>query len=189
MTQTFFHTPLPALLALLALSATVPAYPESRNPEQYFFQQSFNNLQEEADIARQQHLTGVFVMFSADDCPWCQKMKANVLSQPVIQDYYRRHFRILHIDIRGDTPVTTFAGDAMSEKDFAFRVNRVRATPVFMFFDLDGHPLQRFTGASRDVDEFLWLAEFVVSGEYRHLSFTRYKNRRREARHADQPNG
>lgn len=179
-----FHRILtPALLALCTLSACA----EPRNPEQYFFHQSFNNLMEEAEVVKQQNLTGLFVMFSDDDCPWCQKMKASVMNQPLIQDYYRSHFRVLHIDIRGDTFVTNFNGVELSEKDFAFRIHRVRATPVFIFFDPKGNPIQRFTGATRDVDEFLWLAEFVVSGEYRHTNFTRYKRHRRDMSHLNGP--
>ena len=60
-------------------------------------------------------------------------------------------------DTRGDTMLTDFSGREMAEKDFAFKEHRVRATPVFIFFGLDGKPMLRYTGATRDVDEFLWL--------------------------------
>lgn len=176
----FRHTLTPLLLALCTLTVAGSGYAESRDPEQHFFHQSFNNLVEEVAIVRQQNLTGLVVMFSDEDCPWCQKMKATVMSQPSVQDYYREHFRVLHIDTRGDTPITDFNGEEMSEKDFAFKIHRVRATPVFIFFDQQGNPVQRYTGATRDVAEFLWLAEFVVSGDYQRTSFTKYKRQRRE---------
>jgi thioredoxin-related protein len=176
------HSLLGALIpAFFALAIPTTAHAETRDPQEYFFHQSFNDLTEEAQTARDDNLTGLLIMFSDPDCPWCQKMKVTVLSRPAIQDYYRAHFRILHMDTRGDGPVTNFDGTILSEKDLAFKVHRVRATPVFIFFDPDGNPVQRFTGATRDATEFLLLGQFVVSGEYRNTNFTRYKRKARQA--------
>lgn len=156
----------------------VEAAPSTRDPMTHFFDQSFGNLKDELTQLRKEGKDGVFVMFSDPECPWCDKMKATVLSRPDIQDYYRKHFRNLHVDTRGDTPIADFSGREMAEKDFAFKEHRVRATPVFIFFGLDGKPMQRFTGATRDAEEFLWLGEFVVGGEYKTKNFTAYKRAR-----------
>lgn len=150
----------------------------SRDPMTHFFDQSFGNLKEELAQVKAEGKTGMFVMFSDPECPWCDKMKATVLNRPAVQDYYRRHFRNLHLDTRGDTVMTDFTGREMSEKDFAFKENRVRATPVFVFFGLDGKPMLRFTGVTADTEEFLWLGEFVVSGAYKNSNFTAYKRAR-----------
>jgi len=163
------------LLWLWSLAA--PAF-AARDAMTYFFEQSFGNLQEELAQARAEGKQGVFVMFNDPDCPWCQKMKASVLSRPEIQDYYRRHFRNLHVDTRGDTTIVDFRGREMAEKDFAFKEHRVRATPVFIFFGLDGKPMYRFTGTTRDAEEFMWLGEFVVSGAHKNDNFTVYKRKR-----------
>jgi thioredoxin-related protein len=56
----------------------------------------------------------------------------------------------------------------------------VRATPVFLFYDLDGNQVARYTGATSGVDEFLWLGEYVVDGGYRDMPFTKYKRNRRQ---------
>jgi len=156
--------------------------PETRDPMQYFFNQSFNNLPEEVEAARAENKMGIVVMFTEPDCPWCQKMKANILNQLMVQDYYRNHFRMLHIDTKGDTTMINFDGNEISEKDFALKLHRVRATPVFMFFDLNGNVLFRYTGAATSIDEFMWLGEFVVSGEYKNSKFARYKQQRLEAK-------
>ncbi len=163
-------------LAVTASAACADA--PARDPLEYFFDQSFNNLQEEVAIARKEGKTGLLIMFNDPDCPWCAKMKATVLNQATVQEYYRGRFRLLHIDTRGDTLMKDFDGTEMAEKDFAFNLHRVRATPVFMFFDLEGHAVTRYTGATRGVDEFLWLGEFVVSGAYKTGNFTRYKTER-----------
>ncbi len=172
------------LLAAMLGVVAVPAVgaEASRDALTHFFEQSFGNLKDELTLAKQEGRLGVFVMFNDPDCPWCQKMKATVLNQPVVQDYYRKHFRLLHVDTRGDTMLTDFSGREMAEKDFAFKEHRVRATPVFIFFGLDGKPMLRYTGATRDVDEFLWLGEFVVSGEYKTRNFTVYKRERLAAK-------
>jgi thioredoxin-related protein len=57
----------------------------------------------------------------------------------------------------------------------------VRATPVIMFFDLDGKPVARYTGATADVDEFMWLGQYVADGIYKDMPFTRYKRERRQS--------
>jgi thioredoxin-related protein len=144
-----------------------------------FFHQSFGDLQEELATARDEDKKGLLVMFETDDCPWCKRMKAMVLNQKSIQDYYRSHFRILAVDTNGDTLITDFAGNEVAEKDFALKHNRVRATPVFAFFDLEGNMMMRYTGATRNAEEFQRLGEFVVDDHYRTTKFTKYKRERR----------
>ncbi len=151
---------------------------QTRDPMEYFFNQSFNNLEEELEIALEENKSGVFIMFSDKDCPWCLKMKTTIMNRVDVQDYYREHFRLLIIDIRGDTMMTDFEGNEIYEKDFAFKQHRVRATPVFMFFDTSGKKTMRLTGIVRDAEEFLWLAEYVVDGEYQKTNFTKYKRER-----------
>ena len=151
---------------------------QTRDPMEYFFNQSFNNLEEELEIALEENKSGVFIMFSDKDCPWCLKMKTTIMNRVDVQDYYREHFRLLTIDIRGDTMMTDFEGNEIYEKDFAFKQHRVRATPVFMFFDTSGKKTMRLTGIVRDAEEFLWLAEYVVDGEYKKTNFTKYKRER-----------
>lgn len=149
-----------------------------RDAMEYFFDQSFNNLKEELEIAIEEKKSGVFIMFSDKDCPWCLKMKTTILNRVDVQDYYHKHFRLLTVDIRGDTLMTDFQGNEVDEKDFAFKQHRVRATPVFMFFDTEGNSVMRLTGIVRNAEEFIWLGEFVVSGEYKKTNFTKYKRER-----------
>ncbi len=167
-----------AVLLCLPWAGAGAEVASSRDPMTHFFDQSFGNLKEELAQVKVEGKAGMFVMFSDPECPWCDKMKATVLNRPAVQDYYRRHFRNLHLDTRGDTVMTDFTGREMSEKDFAFKENRVRATPVFIFFGFDGKPMLRFTGVTTDTEEFLWLGEFVVSGAYKNSNFTAYKRAR-----------
>ena len=162
----------------LLIGAAAGAAEVTRDPMQHFFHQSFGSLPEEVAAARAAGQTGILIMFEEQDCPWCAKMKTTVLNQVAVQEYYRQHFRILMMDVNGDVPMTDFAGQELPQKDFAFKYNRVRATPVFAFFDLDGKLTTRYTGATRDAEEFLWLGEFVVSGAWKTTNFTAYKRQR-----------
>ncbi len=150
----------------------------TRDPMQHFFHQSFNSLPDEVTTAKSDGQQAILIMFVAEDCPWCAKMKATVLNQVTVQDYYRKYFRILMMDVNGDVPMTDFSGQDMPQKDFAFKHNRVRATPVFLFIGLDGKPMAKYTGATRDPEEFMWLGEFVTSGAWKTTNFTVFKRER-----------
>ena len=115
------------LLALLTLASAG----QTRDPATYFCHDSFNDLREEGEIARQEGKVGVLVMFETDDCPWCRRMKETVLNQVEVQDYFRTHFQVIAINVEGDALVTGFDGKEVPETEFALKHNRVRATPVF----------------------------------------------------------
>jgi thioredoxin-related protein len=69
----------------------------------------------------------------------------------------------------------------MPQKDFALKSHRVRATPVFAFFDLNGNMVARFTGATGDATEFMWLGDYVVQERYKEMTFQVYKRERQAA--------
>jgi thioredoxin-related protein len=171
-------------MALGLLFVSSQAAPATRDPEQYFFDQTFGDFQEELENARHQGKQGILIMFEMDECPFCHRMKTQVLNQPDVQEYYKAHFLIFPVDIEGDVEVTDFAGNTQAQKDFALKQFRVRATPVFGFFDLNGKLVARYTGATRDKAEFLLLGRYVVDGVYEEKSFSRYK---RESRRVDAP--
>ena len=170
------------LWALLLSLVHAPGLAAGRDPLTHFFDENFGNLPEEVATARKEGKQAILFMFETADCPWCDKMMKTVLNQPAVQDYYRQHFRILQIDANGDVAMVDFSGKEMSQKDFAFKHNRVRATPVFAFFGLDGQPLTRFTGATKDVEEFLLLGEYVASGAYGRVKFDVYKRDQRRGK-------
>lgn len=164
----------------LCLSMAVSAAP--RDPQEYFFDQTLGDFQEELDTAREQGKQGIMVFFEMDECPFCHRMKETVLNQPEVQDYFKEHFLIFRLDIEGDVMITDFQGNSIKEKDFAFREHRVRATPVLMFFDLDGQQITRYTGATADAQEFLLLGRYVVEGIHKDMPFTKFKREQRQAR-------
>jgi thioredoxin-related protein len=168
-----------ALLAffLLLVFGTVAA--ETRDVNQYFFDQKMGDFQAELAVAKKAGKQGILLMFEQEDCPFCHRMEQTILNQSAVQDYFRQHFLIFTIDIKSDNPMVDFKGKATTEKTYS-ALQRVRATPVFAFFDLHGNPTTRFTGAAKDVNEFLSLGRYVVEGAYqdKSLPFARYKLKR-----------
>ena len=146
-----------------------------------FFDENFNDLQQELEIAREEGKIGLLIMFEMDECPFCKRMKRTVLNRSDVQEYFRRHFRIISVDTEGDVEMTDFEGNATTEKTFALKQFRVRATPVFLFVDEHGKPIKngRLTGATKNADEFLLLGKFIVEGHHQHSSFGRFKRRNR----------
>jgi len=170
------------LLVLLVMGfSSAHAAETIRDPDQYFFQESFWDFSEELEAAREEGKKGVVIFFELTECPFCHWMKQNVLNQVEVQEYYRDNFRVFRLDIEGDIEMVDFQGNDTTMKKFATRKNRVRATPVIGFFDLDGNMVQRYTGKTADAKEFIWLAEFVAEQRYSQTKFTRYKRERRRA--------
>lgn len=152
-----------------------------RDPYEYLFQQSLGDFTEELEIASEEGKKAVFVFFEMDECPFCHRMKNTVLNQPEVQEAFTANFHALAVDVEGDIEIVDFAGEETTQKEFA-RKNRVRATPVMAFYDLEGNQLVKYTGATSGSEEFLWLAEYVRDGIYklkddsgRKISFARYK--------------
>lgn len=160
-------------LVVLLLFFAGSGMAETRD-EQFFFDQNLGDFKTELATARKAEKTGILLMYEIDDCPFCHRMKETILNQPEVQDYFRRHFVIFSIDINGDNALVDFAGKATTEKKFAAE-QRVRATPVFAFYDLEGRQMTRFTGTAKDVNEFMQLGRYVVEGAWKSMPFAKYK--------------
>lgn len=170
------------LIAVFLLSCISNAYSAAgRDPYVFFFNETWGNFQEELAKAKEEGKKGVLLFFELDDCPWCHRMKQTVLNQPEVQEYYRKHFLNFSVDIEGDVEIVDFKGATHTQKEFAEKINRVRATPVFGFYDLEGNQVVRFTGATSSVEEFMWLGEFFIDGHYKNTNFTKYKREKKNA--------
>lgn len=167
------------LLGLIFMIASGAGIAAVKPPGDFFFQETFGDFQDELATAKEEGKHGILVFFEMDDCPFCHRMKSSILNQTDVQDYYRENFRIFSLDIEGDVTMTDFKGDSVSQKDFAFKQHRVRATPVIAFFDLEGKKIMNYTGATGSKEEFMLLGKFVAEGHYKKTRFTRFKREQR----------
>ncbi len=161
-------------LAFMLFFAFQPARAEVRDPESHFFMTTLGDFRDELATARKEGQQGVLIMFEMEECPFCARMKGTVLNRAEVQDWFRRHFRIFVMDVKGDAEMNDFEGRATTGKAFAL-ANRARATPTFLFFDLEGKPVARFTGATQTPEEFMLLGQYVAEGAYKTQPFNVYK--------------
>lgn len=154
-----------------------PAASETRDVK-LFFDETFNDMKEELETAKTDGKKGLLIMFEMDECPFCHRMKTTVLNRSDIQDYYKENFRVISVDIEGDLEVTNFSGETTTQKDFALKDFRVRATPVFQFIDLEGKPFKngRMTGATKDAEEFMLLGKYITTKKNEEMPFTKFKH-------------
>ena len=164
-------------LAVSAQSGTAAQDVARRDPMQHFFVPSLGDYPAELAEARAAGKQGLFAMFMWDECPYCERMKKNVISQPAVQQYYRERFLTLAVDTRGAVPVTDFNGRATTEKAFSTDQN-VRLTPTLVFYDLDGRQLYRHVGEIKDAATMIRLADFVSTGSYKSQKFAEFQNKR-----------
>ncbi|CAA6803628.1 MAG: Unknown protein [uncultured Thiotrichaceae bacterium] len=142
-----------------------------------FFDDSLNELPEELDIAKEEGKKGLLIMFEMDECPFCKRMKKTILNRSNVQDYYKDNFRIISIDTEGDLELIDFKGETTTQKDFSLKQFRVRATPVYLFVDLEGKPVKngRLSGATKDINEFMMLGKYIAEKHNEEMTFTRFK--------------
>jgi len=105
------------------------------------------------------------LFFHQAGCPYCDKMRARVHPSPKVMEYFSQHYVMMESNIRGNLDVVTPKGEAVKETEFG-RMERVRATPVFIFYDTDGSEALRTTGYL-DVDRFYRAGKYVVDGEHK----------------------
>ncbi len=166
------------LMSLLLLGQSLAFGAEKNDPYTQFFNDSFGDYHEELATAKEQGKKGIMLFFEMDECPFCHRMKTTVLNRPDVQAYFRERFLLFPIDIEGDIEITDFQGETTTQKNFAEKQYRVRATPVIAFFDLNGNLVQKYTGATSTPEEFLWLGEFVADEHYKTTNFSRYKRQK-----------
>jgi thioredoxin-related protein len=164
------------LAALLALSLGAARAEEAW---ERFFELSFGDLRAEAEEAKKDGKQALLVMYHFGECPYCQRMKRDVLSQPQVKAYYARHFRAIGIDTRGSQEVTDFDGRKLPENRYA-REAGVRATPTFRFYGADGRLLAEHRGGIATPAEFILLGEYVAGGAYRGATFAEFKQSRQK---------
>ncbi len=150
-----------------------------RDPDLHFFETTFGDFSEELVRAKQEGKKGILLFFELDDCPFCARMKKNVLNQPDVQKFFRHHFLLFSVDIEGQTEIVDFKGQSMTAKTWSEKVHRIRGTPTFSFFDLTGKRIARYIGATADVEEFMWLGNYVIEGHYKQMPFVKYKRQQR----------
>ena len=170
MTVRLTFTCLPMALVIFAASVTFAATPDTRNPREFFFTQTFGDLPEEMQTASDDGKLGMLLFFEAEDCGYCRRMLKQVLNQRSVQDWYTERFVNIAVDVFGDVELKDFDGITLPSKVFADQ-RRIFATPVVSFLDLNGIEIYRHFGMIRTPEEFLLLGEYIEDKHYYDTEF------------------
>ncbi|MEK9671565.1 MAG: thioredoxin family protein [Rhodospirillaceae bacterium] len=115
------------------------------------------------------------IMFHQLGCPYCDKMRTRVFPEAKVDAFYSKNFVMLESNIKGNLDVVTPDGEKSTEVKMAQKY-RIRATPVFMFFDTDGKLALKLTGFL-DADMFVRAGNYVTESVHKrpdNISFYRY---------------
>lgn len=159
------------LVALTALSLVAPSLAADGDA---FFDQTLGDFPAELQAARAAGRQGLLFMYETEACPFCRRMRKEILSRKEVQEYFRSHFATFAVDILGDVAITDFSGRETTEKRWS-REQRIRATPTFIFIGLDGREMARYTGALTTGEDFLLLGRYVAEGHYQRQTFERFR--------------
>ena len=75
----------------------------------------------------------LMVIFEQRGCIYCTEMHENVFPRPDIAEYLDANYFVVQMNLHGDTEITDFDGEALSEKQAA-RKWGLLFTPTMMFF-------------------------------------------------------
>jgi thioredoxin-related protein len=150
---------------------------ERRDAREYFFTQTFGDLPEELQAARDSDKLGMVLFFEAESCPYCQHMIRKVFSDREVQDWYGERFVSIAIDIHGDVEMTDFDGITLPSKIIADH-RRVFLTPVMTFVDLEGNEVYRHLGMIRTPEEMLVLGEYIAGKHHYLMEYRTYAEKR-----------
>ncbi len=96
---------------------------------------TFKDLREDLDEANAEGKRLV-ILFEQRGCIYCDKMHRDVFSRTDIADYIRDNFFVVQMNLHGDTEITDFDGEALSEKNAA-RKWSLLFTPSILFLPED----------------------------------------------------
>ena len=148
--------------------------PIENSPKHDFFHTFNGDLPASLAAAKKGDQFGLVLFFGTQHCRFCHRMKTTVFTKPSVQQFYRQHFQILDIDIESDRQIILFNKQLSTYQHLA-KNSRVRLTPTIVFINLEGEPVYKHIGIIADSQEFIWLGEYVLSGETAKQNFASFK--------------
>lgn len=96
-----------------------------------WMRETFKNLPDDLQEARAEDKR-LMLLVEQRGCIYCARMHEKVFPRPDIDSYIRENFFVVQINLHGDTEVTDFDGEVLSEKDAA-RKWGLLFTPSILF--------------------------------------------------------
>ena len=136
-----------------------------------WFKDSFLNLRDDIAEAKARNKR-VMLMFTQDNCPYCNALVERNLSQKAIEARLRERFDVIAVNIWGDREVVGLDGKKHTEKSYATS-QKVQFTPTLLFFDEAGQMILRLNGYLPP-ERFKTAIEYVAQGKEKSSSYRDY---------------
>lgn len=142
-------------ISLFILGLLLPAYAVEEKLQQgmvnpgyhekpAWFKESFLDIREDIGGATAANKR-LMLYFYQDGCPYCAKLLQDNFGNQTIAQKTQDYFDVIAINLWGDREVTDFAGNAVTEKQFAEAL-RVQYTPTLLLLDESGKVVLRING-------------------------------------------
>lgn len=136
-----------------------------------WFKNSFLDLREDIAEAKT-HNKRVMLMFTQDNCPYCNALVERNLSQKAIESRLRERFDVIAVNIWGDREVMGLDGVKHTEKSYAAS-QKVQFTPTLLFFDEGGKMILRLNGYLPP-ERFKTAIEYVAQRKEKSIPYRDY---------------
>ena len=136
-----------------------------------WFKDSFLNLSDDIAEART-HNKRVMLMFTQDNCPYCNALVERNLAQKDIEQGLRERFDVIALNVWGDREVIGLDGARHTEKGYASLL-KVQFTPTLLFFDEAGQVILRLNGYLPP-ERFKTAIEYVAQRKEKSISYRDY---------------
>jgi thioredoxin-related protein len=151
-----------------------------------WIRETFKDLREDLAEANEEGKR-LLIMVEQRGCIYCTQMHEEVYPRPEIADYIEANFFVVRVNLHGDTELTDFDGEVLTEKQ-AVRRWGVLFTPTLMFIDKDVPEdataqqaavaiMPGAFGAGTTIDMMTWVVEERYTTEEQE-DFQRYHARR-----------
>lgn len=140
------HNPiLMFLFAVMVWSGTVVSAPGVTVTYPDWFKESFNDLQDDLEVALGNGKQGLMVFFSEKSCSYCKAMVETTFKEPDIAQYLKQNYDVVGLDVFSDLELVGPKGDSHWVKDFAIR-EKAQFTPTLIVYGENGERLLRLVG-------------------------------------------
>jgi thioredoxin-related protein len=137
-----------------------------------WFKESFLEFEEDVSEAAAAGRR-VMLYFHQEGCPYCARLVAENFTDPELKAFVIENFDGITLNMWGDRPVVSVAGQNFTEKSFAAAL-QVQYTPTLVFLDENGKVVLRLNGYYPPQD-FRAALDYVAHKLEHKLSFAQYR--------------
>lgn len=136
-----------------------------------WFKDSFLSLRDDIAEAKT-HNKRVMLLFTQDNCPYCNALVERNLAQKDIEQRLRERFDVIAVNVWGDREVIGLDGAQHTEKSYAAAL-KVQFTPTLLFFDEAGQMILRLNGYLPP-ERFKTALEYVAQRKEKEIAYRDY---------------